>query len=345
MLLASAKTMVRLKDISSRAGCSVMTVSKALRDAKDISVATKARIRQLAEEMGYVPDAAAAGLRTRSMRLLGLIIPTLTNPIFARLVMAIEEWAYQHGYALLLLHSHNDATREDQCIRRLLSRRVDGLFISPASRMETNVKIYDELQGNGVPVVILGSRAKFCAGFPCVEGDDATASADVTRHLLDLGHRRIAFFAGPQSAPWALDRFAGYKKALREAKVEFDDRLIFQAGSTIEEGEKTAVQFLGEATDATAIQAVNDLVAIGVGSLLLQQGLKIPQDYSLAGFGNILVSEHFRVPLTTVRQPKFRLGVAAMELMLAKLRGEKAESKRLSADIVIRQSTAAPVKK
>ncbi len=337
--------MVRLKDIAYRAGCSVMTVSKALRDAKDISVATKARIQHMAEEMGYVPDAAAAGLRTRSTRLLGLIIPTLTNPIFARMVMAIEEWVYQHGYAVLLMHSHNDPTREEQCIRRLMSRRVDGLFISPASRMESNAKIYEELQASGVPTVMLGSRAKFCAGFLCVESDDTTASASVTRHLLDLGHRRIAFFAGPQISPWAHDRFAGYKKALREAKVEFDDRLIFQAGSTIEEGEKAAVQFLGESTDATAIQAVNDMIAIGAGTLLLKQGLKIPQGYSLAGFGNVLVSEHFRVPLTTVRQPKFRLGVAAMELMLAKLRGEKAESKRLPAELVIRQSTAAPGRK
>jgi LacI family transcriptional regulator len=337
--------MVRLKDIAYRAGCSVMTVSKALRDAKDISVATKARIKDLAEEMGYVPDAAAAGLRTRSTRLLGLVISTLTNPIFARMVMAIEEWAYQHGYAVLLMHSHNDPPREEQCIRRLLSRRVDGLFISPASRMETSAAIYEELQRSGTPTVILGSRAKFCAGFPCVESDDAAASANVTRHLLELGHKRIAFFAGPQMSPWAHDRFAGYKKALREAHVEFDDGLIFQAGATIEEGEKAAVQFIGESTGATAVQAVNDMVAIGAGSLFLKQGLKIPQDISLAGFGNVLVSEHFRVPLTTVRQPKFRLGVAAMELMLAQLRREKFESKRLPADLVIRQSTAAPAKK
>ena len=204
---------------------------------------------------------------------------------------------------------------------------------------------HERAKSRKISVIILGSRAKFCAGFACVESDDVTASANVTRHLLELGHKRIAFFAGPQMSPWAHDRLAGYKKALREARVELDDRLIFQAGSTIEEGEKAAVQFLGEATEATAIQAVNDLVAIGVGSLLLKQGLKIPQDYSLAGFGNILVSEHFRVPLTTVRQPKFRLGVAAMELMLTKLRGEKAESKRLPADLVIRQSTAAPARK
>lgn len=322
-----------------------MTVSKALRDAKDISVATKTRIQQMAQEMGYVPDAAAAGLRTRNTRLLGLIIPTLTNPIFSRVIMAIEEWAYQHGYAALLMHSHNDPAREEQCIRRLLSRRVDGLFISPAARMENSVAIYDELQRDTTPVVILGSRAKFCASFLAVENDDAAAAANVTRHLLELGHRRIAFFAGPQVSTWAQDRLAGYKKALREARVDFDDRLIFPAGSTIEEGEKAALQFLQESTGATAVQAVNDLVAIGAANVLLQQGVRIPQDISITGFGNVLVSEHFRVPLTTVRQPKFRLGVAAMEVMLAKIRSGKAESKRLPADLVIRQSTAAPAQK
>lgn len=336
--------MVRLKDIAYRAGVSIMTVSKALRDAKDISVATKARIQQMAQEMGYVPDAAAAGLRTRSTRLLGLIIPTLTNPIYSRMIMAIEEWSYQHGYAVLLMHSHNDPGREEQCIRRLLSRRVDGMFISPAARMETAVPIYDELQRGGMPTVILGGRAKFCSGFLVVESDDAAASASVTRHLLELGHRRIAFFAGPQVSTWALDRFAGYKKALREARVELDDRLIFPAGATIEEGEKAALQFLQESTGATAVQAVNDMVAIGAANVFFQQGVRIPQDLSITGFGNVLVSEHYRVPLTTVRQPKFRLGVAAMELMLAKLRGEKAESKRLPADLVIRQSTVAPSK-
>jgi DNA-binding LacI/PurR family transcriptional regulator len=160
-----------------------------------------------------------------------------------------------------------------------------------------------------------------------------------------LGHRRIAFLAGPQISPWAHDRLSGYRRALREAKIDFDDRLVFQAGATIEEGERAAAQFTSEGADATAIQAVNDLVAIGAGNLLLRQGLSIPQDLSLAGFGNVLVSEHFRVPLTTVRQPKFRLGVAAMEVMLAQVRREKFDSKRLPAELVIRQSTAAPGKK
>ncbi|PYJ07487.1 MAG: LacI family transcriptional regulator, partial [Verrucomicrobia bacterium] len=171
---------------------------------------------------------------------------------------------------------------------------------------------------------------------------DMSASFTATKHLLDLGHRRIAFFAGPAAAPSSSERIEGYRHALREAGLEPDDRLIFNAGSTIEEGEKAALQMLNESPGATAVQAVNDLVAIGAANVLLSQGLKIPQDLSLVGFGNILVSEHFRVPLTTIRQPKLRLGAAAIDSMFKLLKGIRPESKRLGAEIVIRQSTAPP---
>src|SRR6185503_967734 len=124
--------------------------------------------------------------------------------------------------------------------------------------------------------------------------------------------------------------------------IDMDDRLVFNAGSTIEEGEKAALQMLNENPKATAVQAVNDLVAIGVADVLLNQGVSIPGQISVAGFGNILVSEYFRVPLTTVRQPKLRLGYAAMELMQSLMRGEPPESKRLRAELIARASTARP---
>lgn len=331
--------MVRLRDIAERAGVSVMTVSKALRDAKDISVKTKAKIRQLALEMGYVPDAMAQSLRTRSTRILGLIISASTNPIFARTMMAIEEWAFQLGYELMVSHSLNQPDREETCIRRMLARRVDGFFITPVYRFEQSAPIYEELKRQKTPVVILGNRAPFCGGFPAVEVDDELASKALTEHLIHLGHKRIAFFAGPQVSPSALGRLEGYRRALRDAGLPFDDGLVYNAGSTIDEGAKAAVQFCEEESGATAVQCVNDLVAVGVGNVLLDQGLKIPEDISLAGFGNILTSEHFRVSLTTVRQPKFRLGATAMELMQAMLRKETAKNRVLNADLAIRQST------
>src|SRR5579871_463925 len=123
--------MIRLKDIAKRAGVSVMTVSKVLRDAPDISATTKSRIRALAREMGYVPDSNAQSLRTRTTRFLGVVISSTTNPIFARILLAIEERAHEHGFELILAHTFNREEREEECIKRLLARRVDGIFISP----------------------------------------------------------------------------------------------------------------------------------------------------------------------------------------------------------------------
>src|SRR5436189_5080337 len=252
--------MIRLKDIALRAGVSIMTVSKALQDEPDISVATKARIRMLAAEMGYTPDSLAQSLRTRRSKLLGLVISAVTNPVFARTMMAIEEQSHDFGYDLAFAQSLNRPEREQTVIHHLLSRRVEGLFLTPVYRLDPTAPVYEELRKRRTPVVLLGHRAPFCQHFANVETDDSEASATATAHLLELGHRRIAFFAGPSAAPSAQERMQGYRHALRDAGLEVDDRLIFNAGSTIEEGEKAALQMLNEAPGATAIQAVNDLV-------------------------------------------------------------------------------------
>ncbi len=333
---------VRLKDIAAQAGVSVMTVSKVMRDAPDISAATKARIRLLAQQMGYTPDTMAQSLRTRTTKLLGLVISTVTNPIFSRIVLALEERAHELGYNLILAQHLLNPEREETIIRRLLARRVDGLFLSPVYRLSPRAAAYDEIRQRGTPTVILGHPASFCSGLVSVETEDLRASAAITKHLIDQGHRRIAFFAGPAASPAAQERLEGYRRALREAHLEADDRLVFTAGNLVEDGERAALQMLNENIRPTAIQAFNDLTAIGASTLLLKQGLRIPGDISVTGFGNILLSEHFRVPLTTVRQPKFRLGIAAMELMQKLLHGEPAESRRLEAEIILRSSVGRP---
>jgi DNA-binding LacI/PurR family transcriptional regulator len=332
----------RLKDIAEKAGVSVMTVSKALRDQPDLAESTKERIRVLAKEMGYVPNISASGLRSQTTRLIGLIVPAVTDPVCARAILAIEQAATEIGYEVLLAQSMGKPDREESAIRRMMARRVDGLLLAPVYRMDSRSPIYEELQRRKIPTVIFGHRAAFCAGFAGAESDDTTASESLTRHLLELGHRRIAFFAGPRVAPWAQERLEGYRRAHRNADVPVDDRLIFNAGTTAEDGTTAALQFIQERPDATAIQAVNDLVAIGAAETLLSQGIRIPQEMSIVGFGNLLVSEHFRVPLTTVRQPKFRLGTAAMEMLQKGLKGESMSSRKLAAELEIRQSSAPP---
>ncbi len=243
---------------------------------------------------------------------------------------------------MLLAHTLNNVEREEACIRRLLSRRVDGLFIAPVYRMGSEARAYQEILATETPTVVLGHTAPFCTSFPNVETDDLLASYSVTQHLIKLGHKRIAFFAGPSATPWTQERFEGYRRALREYGIEVDEKLVFQAGRTIEDGAKAALQMINETTGVTAVQAINDMVAVGCVETFLGQGIKVPEQLSVAGFGNILLGEHSRIPLTTVRQPKFTLGNAAVDSMIKLLRGEPADSKRLPAELIIRDSTAKP---
>ena len=225
--------MIRLKDIALEAGVSVMTVSKALRDAPDIAAKTKLRIGDLAKHMGYTPNLGARSLRSQETKLLGLVIPATTDPIFARIVMAIEQRALEHGYELILHHSWNQPEREESILQNLISRRVDGIFLSPVYRVEPEVDAYRELLQRSIPTVIMGPLAEFCADFVNVQTLGNESAFGMTQHLIDLGHKRIAFFAGPRFSSRAVSRQEGYRRALRENGIEEDPALVFNAGSTI----------------------------------------------------------------------------------------------------------------
>ena len=185
---------------------------------------------------------------------------------------AIEERAYELGYDVLLAQTLNKPEREDTCLRRLLSRRVDGLFITPVYRFEAEARIYQEIVARKMPTVLLGSPAPFCKNFASVEIEELVASYQVTKHLLGLGHKKIAYLTGPPAAPWAHERFEGYRRAFREAGLEVDDKLVFAAGNTLEDGTKAALQMLNENCHPTAIQTVSDMVAIGCAETLAETG-------------------------------------------------------------------------
>lgn len=331
--------MVRLKDIAEVLGCSVMTVSKALRDEPDVSAATKTRIKLTAQQMGYVPDSSAQGLRTRTTKLFGLAVSSCSDPMLAGVVSAIEQLAYEMGYDLLLAQNGNIPEREEACIRRFLARRVDGIFIAPALRLTAEAPIFQELLARSVPTVILGSPPPYCSGFVSVYAEEESAAHAVTRHLLQLGHRQIAFMAGLGGAIAHKARLDGYRRALAEVGLDFQEQYVFQAGRTVEDGEKAARQFTVERCPATAIQAIDDLVAIGCLKHMVSQGLRVPQDVSITGFGNVLMSDAVLVPLTTVRHPKSRLGAAAINAMQHLLKNRRPEQKPIPAELIIRAST------
>jgi len=311
--------MVRLKDIAARACRSIMTLSKALRGARDVSPTTRARVKQLAEQMGYVPNSAAQGLVTRTTRLLGVVISSITNPILTRVVHAIEEHAHESGYDLIVAHTANNTEREEVSIRRLLSRRVDGMFLSPVYRIEPEARVYQELRARGTPVVLLGHPAPFCAGFPGVSVDDLIAGYALTKHLLGLGHQRIAFLSGRLVSPWAQERLEGYRRALREAGRPVDPTLIRHADFR-EPGGFEAMRSLLDAHPAPdAVFVANNLMAVGALECLAAEGMRVPEDIGIVCFDVIPWADLVRPSLTTVVQPTYELGRTAALLLLDRI--------------------------
>lgn len=333
---------VRLKDIAARAKVSIMTVSKVMRDEPDISNSTKTRVRDIARQMGYVPNSAAASLRNSRSGLVGVVLPSSAHQFWARVLAGIEENAHAQGYDLLVGHSNHQAEREEAVIQRFFARRVDGFLIAPVYRLAAYAPIFQFLTRQTIPAVILGQRALFCAEFPSVETEDIQAGFAATRHLIELGHRRIAFFTGPVVSPQSQERYEGYRRALREAGILVEDKLLYSAGVSVEDGESAALQFLHESCDATAVLAVNDFVAVGVMSTFEKQGVRVPGQISVVGFGNLFLGDKLPVPLTTIHQPKMSLGASAIEMLLKRIEGGNVVQKRLPCELIIRSSTAAP---
>jgi len=336
--------MVRLTDIALEARVSMMTVSRVLHGKPGVSKATRERVQAVADRLGYVPDAMAQSLRARSPRLLAALVPSLSDPVWSLALQAIEERVHLMGFDFLLAQSQGLREREEVCLRRLMARRVEGLFLASSVQATATSPVYLQLQESHAKVVALGHTdpAASVAGFHAVGHDETAASRKVTTHLIELGHARIAFFAGPSLSASARARFEGYRLALQKHGLPQDERLVFGAGMTVADGAKAVERFVAESARATAIQAVNDLVALGAVAALAQRGLRVPTDLSVAGYGDLLPGEAAPVPLTTVKQPKYALGEKAVEAMAALLRGQRPDVTLLSAELVVRSSTGPP---
>jgi LacI family transcriptional regulator len=334
--------MVTLKQIAQEAGVSIMTVSKVMRDYPDIAPKTKERIRSIANQLGYVPDAAARSLRTRSTHTIGVVLPNINQTYFPRVFVGIEQVAKARGYKLFLAHTNEDPKQETTEIRELLSRKVDGLLIAPANRLEANYEIFSLIESRNVPTVILDRHPPQLPNFLHVVTDDRQGGYLATKHLIDLGHREIALLSGPVGSPCTVERTDGYRRALQEAGIPFRDELVFAAGVEIADGQKAASELVNERTKCTALFTYNDLVAIGAAEFFLQQKWTIPDDVSIVGYGDMQVAQLYRVPLTTVRQPQSGLGQVAIQMLFEKMAGRPTESRRLPVEIIARATTAIP---
>jgi LacI family transcriptional regulator len=333
--------MIRLADIAREAGLATMTVSRALRGSKGVAAATRARVEALARGLGYLPDATARSLRTRSTRLAAVVVPRLDDPATAELVAALEPGAQALGLDTLVAQTLGVPELEERLLRRLLGRRVTVLFWMPAARLESAPRYAVSLPIGDTRLVVLGP-APHPPQAACVETDDLRATYEATTHLLELGHRRIALLAGPNGSRGCQRRQEGFRQALRHQRLALEESLVFVAGPSLAEGAASAARILQERPGVTAIVAVSDLSAMGAATFLLEQGIQIPRDVSLVTIGGSWPTAAFRVPLTAAVFAPAELACRAMEAVTSGGAGGRVPRQVVAARLTIRASTGAP---
>ena len=335
--------MSTLKEIAATLNLSVMAVSKALRDAPDISAATKARVQAEARRRHYIPNRAAQNLRLRRSGLIGVVVPQINHTYYSHLVWGVERQAEAFGLQVLLAHSLDRAENEMREVQKLISRQVEALLLVPAVRWQHRLATLELVRASGIPTVLLDAYPAGAENFPRVSWvvcDDQRGGRLATEHLLELGHREILFLAGPNGSSSSAGRFSGYQRALAVAGVAYSDTRVYLADKDIGSGRKAMAQALSEKAPFTAIIAHNDSVAIGAIDTLLQQGFRIPEDVSVIGFGDGVLAVNFRVPLTTVRVPQMEMGETAVRIAMDMQKGATVEPRQLPVEIIVRASTA-----
>jgi LacI family transcriptional regulator len=335
----------RLRDVAREAGVHVATASRALNDetASMLSAATVERVRRAAEALGYRVNGMARALKTRRSLAIGMLVPDITNPFFPPVVRGAEDSLAKAGYSLVLANTDNHDQRARREVRIMLEGRVDGLLLAMARRRDPLVA---ELFAGPVPVVLVNRTVDHVGAFAVVPDDQAGAVLAV-EHLYNLGHRRIAHVAGPQTTSTGARRLAGFTQAAQSRGITAS--VWVEAAQFNElEGARAAGVLLdaaaGEGPRPTAIVAANDLLALGVLDVAARQGLACPADLSVVGFNDMPFVDRLQPPLTTLRVAEYDLGYRAAALLLERLdRPERrAETLLLTPELIVRGSTAAP---
>ena len=335
--------MSTLKEMAATLNLSVMAVSKALRDAPDISVRTKARVQAEAKRRNYIPNRAAQNLRSRRSGLLGVVVPQICDPDYAQMVWGMERQADAVDLQVILAHSLDRAEDEMRGVQKLISRQAEALILVPAVRWQHRLATLELTRASRVPTVLVAAYPAGAENFPQVTWvvcDDQRGGQIATEHLLELGHREILFLAGPNGSSSSAGRFSGYQTALAAAHVPYSEARVYLADKEIESGAQAMAQALAEKVHFSAVVAYNDAVAIGAISSLQKHGLQVPDDVSVVGFGDGLLAENFRVPLTTLSVPQIEMGTAAVQMALQLCRGDKVRPRQMPVELVVRTSTA-----
>lgn len=330
-----------VKDVARHAGVSPSTVSRVIANHPRISQQTKRRVRAAMRELNYHPNAIARSLVRQRAQTIGVAMArsaeaALANPFFPEVLRGIGSVAQASKYSILLpaAGTHEDERR--QCMELLRERRVDGIILL-GSRADD--PFIEELHAEGYPFVVIGRVET--DGISYVNNDNVAAAFEATRHLIDLGHRRIAFIGGPSDLFVSQDRLRGYQEALAHAGIPLDPELVCETDFGYDKGVDAARSLMRHDAQLTAIVAVDDVLALAALQAAREAGRSVPDQLSVVGFNDTPVCLHVTPELTSVRIPIYDMGAAAARLLLASLAGESAATElTLPARLVVRGSTA-----
>ena len=336
---------ITIKDIARKTGVSHSTVSRALHGNTLISDETAQKIRQAAIEMGYKPSAAARSLKTNRSQVLGVIVSSLDDPFFSEILIGIEEIAQEGGYSLFIAASQRDHNRERKIVQTMMEHRTDGIIICSSSFSADQGR---QLLQYGFPIVVVNHQSAENFHYS-IYHDDIDGSRQITRHLINLGHTKIAYLGNSNSGRTTLDRLSGFRTEMEIAGLNLPASYIYNvAGGDPNQGLEGISYFLNLENRPTAIVCFNDLIATGVIQGVQKAGLTVPEDMSITGFDNIPFSGFTNPTLTTFDQPKQSIGSEAAQLLLDLLNKEAPqkpdfpEVRILKGKLLVRNSTTKP---
>ena len=333
----------RLQDVAEQAGVSLATASRSLSGSVGVSEEVAAHVRTVAEQLGYIANLHARTLAGGKTSVAGLIVYEIGDPYFAEIASGVVHVAGQNGWSVQISHTEREPVAEAAQIRLLRAHRVGAIviagsgYVDPAMEEESGREVA-AFEESGGRVVVVGRHHLRC---DAVLPDNEAAGESIARHLLELGHRRLAVAAGPEHLTTIVDRLAGIRAAVERHGLDPDAVPVVHAPFTREGGRDAARRLLAADPGTTAVLALNDAMATGVLSLLRERGIGVPHDVSVTGFDDIQVAQDLAPALTTVRLPMSEIGAASLELAL---RPASARPRRRSTGhtLVVRDSTAPP---
>ncbi len=304
--------MITIKDIAEKAGVSYATVSRALNGRSDVSEVTRSRIFELAREMGYQPNAIARSLVKQKSQIIALIVPDVSNPFFADITMAVNAAADRAGYTTMVCNTGWDPIKEQEKLRIMVEQRVDGIILKPTAFIRPGA-----LEALNVPVVLFWHAAPDELSY--IEVDHEAGSRLAVRHLIERGYRRIAFFGGQEASPSNQIRLSAYQQTLEESGLTVDPYLISYGNFRIESGYQRIAALMSLSNPPDAVFCGNDIIALGVLQYARDKGLCVPKDLGIMGFDDISYASLPLINLSTVSQPRNKLGEQAFKALLREI--------------------------